>query len=377
MKISWESSDSCVLINPAYSAADKARFERLPAIAQERWPGHLWLSTSGSSSMKWVGLSKRAVLASAAAVNQHLESHSTDRWIHPLPDFHVGGVGIWARSYLSGATVHAFKADHPGKWQAEAFFHYLDHHRGTLTALVPAQLYDLVMLGLKAPSSLRALIVGGGALLPAMYEKAIALGWPVLPSYGATECASQIATAPLARSEHLPPLQLLSHLQAKVQEERLSFSGHSLFSAYAYFEEEAIHFVDPKDQGWWQSEDRGEIHGYFLNIKGRLDSLIKIGGENVDLERLEKQLQTVRLQLALKADVTLVAMPDPRLGKVIHLAAADPHNDAQLDTLVQRFHQQVLPFERIRHIHFLPEFPRSPLGKILKSELIDRLCETV
>jgi O-succinylbenzoic acid--CoA ligase len=179
MNILWENSDSLVLMNPCYASAEQARFQRILEVTRE-FPGHVWLSTSGSSSPKWVGLSKQAILSSAEAVNRHLESTAEDVWIQALPDFHVGGLSIWARAYLSGAAVRDFRCAHPGKWQAETFYHYIQEAKGTLTSLVPAQLHDLVALGWRAPSSLRAVILGGGALLPLLYEQAVALEQSVL-----------------------------------------------------------------------------------------------------------------------------------------------------------------------------------------------------
>ena len=69
---------------------------------------------------------KSALLASAEAVNKHLESDKRDTWVNPLPHFHVGGLGILARTYLSGAMLHDFKADCPGKWAPQEFYRYID-----------------------------------------------------------------------------------------------------------------------------------------------------------------------------------------------------------------------------------------------------------
>jgi O-succinylbenzoic acid--CoA ligase len=375
MNLSWNNSESYLLLNPTYAKEEQERFQVILKAAHA-WPAHVWLSTSGSSAQKWVGLSKQAVLASAQAVNQHLQSNKEDRWVNALPTFHVGGMGIYARAFLSGAQVYDFKLHHPGKWQAEAFHAYLEQMKGTLTALVPTQLYDLVTLGISPPTSLRAVIIGGGALLPSLYEQAIALGWPVLPSYGLTECASQVATASLEswRENQVPSLQLLSHMQACEREERLCFAGSSLLSVYAYVDGEEIRFVDPKMEGWLMSEDRGKVQEGQLMILGRTDAIIKVGGENVDLARLENLLQSLRLRLAIEAEAALIDMPDARLGLAVHLATSGV-NQEQIAPLVDQFQQGVLPFERIRHVHVVSQLPRSSLGKILKNELRSLLSE--
>ncbi len=370
MNLSWENTESYVLLNPSYSKSEQERFYAILNAAQA-WPGHIWLSTSGSSVQKWVGLSKQALLASAQAVNQHLDSCKKDHWVNALPNFHVGGLGIWARAYLSGAQVYDFRQNCSGKWQAEEFYCYLQQVKGTLSALVPAQLHDLVALEKQAPSSLRALLIGGGALLPNLYEKAVALRWPILPSYGLTECASQVATATLHswQQHQMPALQLLGHLQACEREEGLCFAGASLLSTYAYLHNQEVRFVDPKREGWLISEDRGTIQNRELTILGRADAIFKVGGENVDLARLENHLQALRLQLGIKAEATLIAMPDHRLGHCIHLASNSPTLE-EIAPLIRQFQKSVLPFERIRKIYVVSQLPRSSLGKILKNELM-------
>ena len=145
MEIDWESGESYLLANPAYSACAKSNYAKIIEKGTA-WPGHIWLATSGSTVLKWVGLSKQAILASAHAVNMHLQSDGSDKWALALPDFHVGGLGILARSYLSKAAVDNFKLDHQGKWEAQAFYDYLERKGSTLTSLVPSQLYDLVQL---------------------------------------------------------------------------------------------------------------------------------------------------------------------------------------------------------------------------------------
>jgi o-succinylbenzoate---CoA ligase len=374
MKIEWTSSDSHVLLNPAYSTEDQNTYKQI--LSASSLTGHIWLATSGSTAFKWVGLSKEALLTSAQAVNQHLESTASDQWVSALPFFHVGGLSVWARGYLSGAAVSEFKLP-AGKWQCLDFCKFIETVSGTLTSLVPTQLYDLVHLEIKPPKSLRAVIIGGGKLVPELYYKAVQLGWPLLPSYGLTECASQVATADLGswKNKEYPSFTLLSHMQVKQQNERLAFKSPSLLSSYAYFENKKIHFLDPKVEGWFVGEDRGEVMENYLKIWGRTDSLIKIGGESVDLAHLECHFQAICLQMKIKQEMTLVAMPDSRLGHAIHLAVVGC-SSAILTPVIESFCLTVLPFERIRAVHHLPFLPKSALFKIIKKELIQLINAT-
>ncbi len=223
----------------------------------QKLKGHIWLATSGTtSSPKWVALSKDAILTSAGAVNQHLKSDASDVWVNPLPDFHVGGLGIWARSFLSGTKVYPFK---PKRWDVYGYHRTLHDIKATLTSLVPTQVYDLVHKKLQPPQTLRAIIVGGGALPESLYHEAIQLGWRLLPSFGLTECASQVATAKHGSKD----LHILPHVTLKIDDDGyICIKSTSLLTTYST--------TDPKVNGWFKTEDKGHIsekcQTYFYTI---------------------------------------------------------------------------------------------------------------
>jgi O-succinylbenzoic acid--CoA ligase len=330
--IDWLSAQSHVLLNPRMPEEERQRLESFVIDL----PGHVWLSTSGTSgALKLVALSKDALLASAAAVNRHLDSDANDVWGNVLPAFHVGGLGIYARAFLSGARIVSTIGEGV-----------------TLASLVPAQVVDLVRSRQTAPRSMRAIVVGGGALSEELYRDARALGWPLLPSYGLTECCSQVATA----KGDSPELLLLDHVEARIEADgRLALRSDALLTGYAT----ENGFSDPKIDGWFITEDVATIDGRSLRVQGRSGDFVKIGGESVDLSRLD------RILASLGADAAVVAIPDDRLGHVIALAVASGDADA----IAAAFNARVLPFERARSVRRVAEIPRTPLGKIVRKRL--------
>ena len=318
---------------------------------------HVWLQTSGTTTKKkWVALSRDAIFFSATAVNQHLQASKEDVWCLPLPSFHVGGLGVYARAYLTGSNVIPFT----GKWDPVQFVQNVN--QATLTSLVPTQVYDLVSKNLFCPKSLRACIVGGGNLSSSLYYKAKALGWPLLPSYGLTECASQVATA---KSVNLPELCPLKHVDVKVDEEgNLWIQSASLLSAY-FIEGELI---DPKHEGWFRTEDKATLLEGTLEVLGRGDDFVKILGESVSLPCLQNLLDGVRLALNLHFETVLFSMPDPRQGNRLHLATT-AKEAAFIQPLLATYDEMVLPFQRISNVVFLKAIPKSPLNKVLKEKL--------
>lgn len=395
-EMDWTSASSHVLFNPRMPITEVRDIEkRLTALRPLE--SHLWIATSGSTAqvagqLKWIALSKSAILASAQAVNQHLGATSSDIWVTVLPTFHVGGIGIYARAHLSGAKVInglSQASDETSKWDARQFHQVCLKRRGTLSALVPTQVYDLVQARLQAPASLRGIVIGGAALSESLYQEALKLGWPLLPSYGMTECCSQIATASLesvqANPSTFPELQLLSHVEAaKSSDGRIQVKSPSLLTGLAVLapggDHENDRWFDPKIDGWFQSEDLGEIHvsskTKFLKVRGRATDFVKTGGESVDLNRLSAVLTEVRTQTGSTIDLVIFPMEDERLGHVIHGVAATEELSPQgqeAKKIFEHFNARVLPFERARKLHFIERIPRSPLQKLLKSELLSIL----
>lgn len=353
--IDFASDGTHVLINPRLPAGERQSLVSLvDAVPPLR--GHVWLATSGTTgTMKMTALSKRAMLISAAAVNRHLDSTAGDVWCCVLPTFHVGGLGIHARACLSGAHVVS------AEWNAPAFTDLCRTERVTLSSLVPAHVDDLVRESLVAPSSLRAIVIGGGVLSHELYDAARALGWPVLPSYGMTEACSQVATAKWGS----PELILLDHVEARTEDDgRLALRSEALLTGYAEWDAEAPRFVAMPSHGWFVTEDLGEVDGRVLSVFGRRGEFVKIGGESVDLQRLDAILASIA-----GPDAAVVAVPDSRLGHVIHLAIASIDAEA----ITNAFNARVAPFERSRALHRVDAIPRTALGKLMRAKLAESL----
>ncbi len=357
-----ESTSNLLLTNPRWPKDDRFRFqETWIDLVEGKFEAHVGIATSGSTggSGSLVLLSKNALRASARAVNERLAATSADIWYKSLPNFHVGGLGILVRAHLSGAKV---VEDESEKWDATGFHSKLEKSEATLLSLVPTQVFDLVREKLRSPSRLRAVIVGGGRLEESLRLAALDLGWPILPSYGMTEAASQVATAVSPDDPRLVPL---THLEVMTDHEgRLQLSGSSLLSAKITFDAQGrATMFDPKRSGWFTTEDRGEVlEDGSLLIEGRTHDFVKIGGEGVVVSRLEEKLEIAKLHLGFSKDAAVVAARDERLGaKMILLTTA---NESETKPLAEAYDSGVAPYERIRSIHTVSAIPRTALGKL-------------
>ncbi|MDB6132699.1 MAG: O-succinylbenzoate--CoA ligase [Verrucomicrobiales bacterium] len=327
--------------------------------------GEIGFPTSGSTGLPSVVVhTDDSLEASANAVNEWLEAGSQDVWLRVLPLFHVGGRQIHTRAELAGSRV----VEREGKWEAAAFAECCRTEGVTLASLVPAQVFDLVSAGLRAPGTVRAVVAGGGALEPSLWRKARDLGWPVLPSYGASEAASQVATARISEvavSDVMPPLELLPGWQARVADVDvngtglLELRGPALASARLVFDGtdwRRIPFIQA-DGGWWRASDRAVVQGRELRFAGRADRVVKVLGELVNPASVESALVESGLDCG---GFAVVPVPDGRKENELVLVT----EREVPDSVLERYAATAAPFARLSRVVRVDALPRSPLGKV-------------
>jgi len=328
-----------------------------------RFQSHLGILTSGTGgSGSLVLLSLAALRCSAAAVNRHLGATSRDSWLNVLPTFHVGGFGVYARAAALGARV----VELPAGWDPTGCMEVLRRERVSFLSLVPTQLHDLVAAGHRAPGTLRALVIGGARLEEELRTRARYLGWPVLPSYGLTECASQVATAAMSslRDDGAPPaLHLLDHIDARIETSgRIAIRSGALCTAVVRDVGGAgcLNYLAP--DGWFTSEDLGELRdGRALDVRGRGSDFVKIKGEGVSLPALRARLREIVGSSGISAPVLLAPVAHERDGaELVLLTTAHP---AELEPLQAAMNSGCAPFERIRGVVQVPRIIYTDLQK--------------
>jgi o-succinylbenzoate---CoA ligase len=356
----WSHNQGHVFLNPRLLQSEQQLIHK--AIAQQGVDHLLWFMSSGTEvspqGTKLVALEKSAFLSGAQTVVESYQVTAQDRWLNPLPQFHVGGLAVSARCYLSGAKEYHYQA----QWSAHDFCQSLIHHQATLTSLVPTQVYDLVQAGAQASPYLRAVFVGGGGLSAQLFQQARQLGWPLLSTYGMTETSAMVAGAgldSLSSSKHVLYLTPLPRVQfVALQSGAIALNAPSLFKAYL--------FVGLNGKNQWVErpqpfilDDHIELQGSKIKVSGRESELVKILGESVNLTGLEW-----RLMDRWHRSLAIVAHPHPRKGFDLHLFV-----DTEPVPSLAEINSTLLPFERISQVHIVGTLPRTALGKIKRQEL--------
>jgi len=282
--------------------------------------------------------------AAADASMEHLGHGPADTWLLALPLHHMAGLSILVRSAYSGGAVRLL----PG-FDPVSFATHL--RRGvTVASLVPTMLRRVLAVDPGPYDGLKALLLGGGPIPDSLLDQAGAAGLPVLPTYGLTETAGQVATlkpgAPLENKTHPLPGVLL-----RIEpDDRISVRGPMVSRGY----------VGEPDRGvddWLVTGDLGTIDSEgALRVTGRADSIIVSGGENIDPALVEAAL--VQLSGVDEALVSGVASETWGMETVcLYVGEANPAIvEAELRALLPGF---MIPKRWLQ----VTDLPRTPMGK--------------
>ena len=336
------------------------------------------LYTSGTTgSPKGAELRHASLLWSAIGSALHLGTVPGERWLACLPLFHVGGLSILTRSALTGSEVILHQHFAP-----DAVTHALAHERVSLVSLVAVMLERLLdVWGERpAPPTLRCVLLGGGPAPRPLIERANALGFPIVTTYGLTEAASQVATLPLhevGRRTDIVGKPLLG-TELRIADEsgaslppntpgEILVRGPTLMRGYLRRPDETARALR---DGWLHTGDVGTLDADgFLRVLDRRADLILSGGENV----YPAEVEAILLAHPDVAEAAVVGLADPSFGQRVAAFIVPRGSAAATDAELERFCRARLAGYKIpRTFHRLAELPRNASGKVLRRALGER-----
>lgn len=107
----------------------------------------------------------------------------------------------------------------------------------------------------------------------------------------------------------------------------------------------------------------------YLYLRGRKDSLIISGGENIYPE----EVIDVLLKMPEIAEAAVYGMPDPKWGEHVKASIVCKPGRSLTVEQVQTFCRANMPsFRMPREVEFLPELPKNATGKVLIQALKNR-----
>jgi acyl-CoA synthetase (AMP-forming)/AMP-acid ligase II len=122
--------------------------------------------------------------------------------------------------------------------------------------------------------------------------------------------------------------------------------------------------------GWLRTGDvvRRDAEGYLYLVE-RLTEMIITGGENV----FPSEIEEVVSRHSAVAEVAVIGCPDPVYEeRIVALVRLAPDATTTAEDITAHVRRHLAPFKTPRTVVFVDDFPRTPLGKIAKSELKSR-----
>ena len=319
------------------------------------------ITTSGSSGVpKTVVLSASALRASAKATAARIGEGA---WLLALPAGYVAGLQVLVRAQLAGMRPVYLE----GPFAPDAFVaaaHELPGSASRYTSLVPAQLATLVAaaeadrLVADGVRSFEAILIGGQALPVPLRERAEALGFRIVRTYGSTETSGGCVY------DGVP----LDGVDVRVVAGELWIGGPTLADGYLGDDALTTRTFPTDDDGTrrYRTGDLGSFERGVVRVEGRADNVIVSGGVNVSLDRVETVVRGVP---GLEAAV-VVGVADERWGEASvivvapHQASADGagEDDALLAAARDSVATAVAPAARPARLERRP-VPYLPSGK--------------
>jgi fatty-acyl-CoA synthase len=297
--------------------------------------------------------------------------------LNPMPLFHAGGLNVLANPIL----MHGGRVTTMARWDPAAILAYIDNAANVVTHLTtaPSLLQSLAADPAFAAtdfSTIRKIVVGGGATNPGLLHAFAAKGVALHPQYGGTETgpAALLLEEGIERAltgtcgkpvlhtavRLVDPDTLTDVPDCMVGE--IWLKGPAVTPGYWNLPNEQ-HFVD----GWFRTGDaaRRDPDGYYY-IAGRYKDMYKSGGENV----YAAEVENVLIDLPEVDQVAIIGVPHPKWGEVgLAVVVAVPGAEVTLDGLRAACAGRIARYKYPQRLDLVDSLPRNATGKVAKPAL--------
>ena len=346
----------------------------------------LLMYTSGTTGTpKGVVLAHESLIAGGCNTALAHELTAADCGLCVLPLYHINAFCV----SLMGALVSGGSLIMPNRFSVTNFWNQLRYNNGTWFSVVPTQISYLLheaQTNGHDTTGLEALRFGRSASAPLSpdvqqtFEEEF--GVPVIETMGLTETAAQILSNPMRGTRKIgsPGIAFGNEViiadtsQSECRrgaEGEVLVRGPNVMRGYRK-NSEATDLAFSKN-GWLRTGDLGRMDedGY-VTITGRLKELIIKGGENIAPREVDEALYTHPDVIEAAA----FACPCDKYGERVEAAVAlRDGSGVTREMLIALCRERIGSFKAPDRIHFFPELPKGPSGKIQRLKLAEMALE--
>ena len=344
-----------------------------------------WLFyTSGTTGVpKGAVLTHRNILFAAQAYFADIDKLAPgDAILHPAPLSH--GSGLYGVPHFAAGAVNVIPES--GGFDATEIFDLMDRWPNASFFAAPTMLVRLLASpAARAPAALKTITYGGAPMYVADALRAIELFGPRLYQlFGQGESPMTITGLPQDFHAGRSKLETCGYARTGVEvrvvdaEDRELPAGETgeivtrsdcVMSGYW---ENAAATAQALRGGWLHTGDLGSLDTQgFLTIRDRSKDMIISGGSNI----YPREIEEVLLRHPAVAECSVVGRPHPEWGEevvafVVLKANLPGPGAAELDGLCLA---NIARFKRPKDYRFVAALPKNNYGKVLKTELRERL----
>lgn len=305
--------------------------------------------TSGSTGTpKIISLSREQLVMSAQRTMSRLPVRSGQTALVCLDTRYIAGKMMLVRALTHNLRIVATEPSGNPLQQVNEPVDFM--------AVVPLQMSRMMIDSMHALLNISAILIGGAPVSPVLADVLRNLPNNIYATYGMTETASNIALQRLSGPEPETAFHPLPGVEISLNDDACLIIKIPELATPVITRDVAEIFPD----------------GSF-RILGRIDHVINSGGIKILPEQCEKVIAAVLSRLGISYDFFVGSLPHHELGQQAVLIMEGRPLPLDTEQLIRNALKKELALRAPRSIFYLPEFKRTPTGKIMRSETLAQL----
>ncbi len=304
--------------------------------------------TSGSTGTpKQIKIKKLHMRNSALKTIAFFDLKPQTKALLNLSSGFIAGKMMWVRALLGGWHLDVTHPDN------QSIASTLSNNRYDFGAMVPLQVFQ----NIDKIHHIKKLIIGGGAVSQNLLDKIYDLPNRIYATYGMTETITHIAVMPLNQvaendfyqDDIKKGYRILDNIHIDTDDRNCLMITAPDIADDQIITNDLVELLDDQHFRWL----------------GRYDNIINSGGIKLIPEQIEQKLKSI-----IKVPFFIAGLPDAKLGQkaVLILETEQIPKD-----LPEQIKKHLSKYEVPKNIYMLPEFERTPTGKIQRQNTLRKL----
>lgn len=346
---------------------------------------HLIMYTSGTTgNPKGCMLTHKNILDNAWQFSAALHLNEDDRYLIPVPYFHIGGLTLGLIStIIRGGTVVSMD-----RFEPEKTFKILETEK--VTTVIGAPTIYIALLHHPSVKNYKyflkkAFMAGAPCPVDVCKQVMSTFGTNLTTGLGQTETSPAISI-----TQPDDPIDIRVGTVGKVingveirvvnpvtnedvlngEAGELWVKGPNVMKGYYKMPEKT---EEAFYHGWFRTGDMvTKNENGVISIAGRIKEMIIVGGENVYPSEVEDYIR----QHPKVKNVALIGVPDPKYGEVgaavVQLLDGETMTSEEIITYCTG---KIAKFKIPKYVKFVEDYPLTPAGKIQKFRIADELIK--